>query len=152
MRPGVILSSTLYHTSEPDLILGAITTNLAAATSPVDYVSTDWQSANLRFPSAFKPLLFTLEPSLIMHIVGKMSPPDLSAVERRVRLALELPFASLSELTGQTDLRHEPAAQVQMLAELAIAAMLFHANHDTPNAAPDRLRALLAGLNPEDSA
>jgi mRNA interferase MazF len=39
VRPAVILSSTVYHATEPDLILGAITTNLK--TAPVDYVLSD---------------------------------------------------------------------------------------------------------------
>lgn len=50
VRPTVVLSSASYHATEPDLILGAITTNLTAATASVDYVLVDWQSANLRFP------------------------------------------------------------------------------------------------------
>ena len=32
VRPAVVLSGSAYHATEPDLILGAITTNLAAAT------------------------------------------------------------------------------------------------------------------------
>jgi len=70
VRPAVVLSSPAYHATEPDLILGAITTNLAAATAPVDYVLANWDAANLRYPSAFKPLLFTLEPALVLHRVG----------------------------------------------------------------------------------
>jgi len=102
VRPAVILSSAAYHASEPDLILGAITTNLAAATAPVDYILADWQGANLRFPSAFKPLLFTLEPVSILHTIGQLSNRDLVEVERRVRLALNLPFVSLPESIAET--------------------------------------------------
>ncbi len=90
VRPAVVLSSFTYHTTEPDLILGAITTNLAAATAPVDYVLVDWRAANLKFPSAFKPIVFTIEPSLITYRVGRLSQRDLDAVDRRVQLALEL--------------------------------------------------------------
>lgn len=90
VRPAVVLGSSAYHATEPDLILGAITTNLAAATAPVDYVLVDWRAANLKFPSAFKPIVFTIEPSLIAYRVGRLSQRDLSAVDRRVQLALEL--------------------------------------------------------------
>jgi mRNA interferase MazF len=91
VRPAVVLSSEVYHATEPDLIMGALTTNLKAASAPVDYVLTDWQGANLRFPSAFKPLLFSLEPALVLHTVGKLSESDLAEINQRVRLALDLP-------------------------------------------------------------
>lgn len=97
VRPAVVLSSAGYHASEPDLILGALTTNLSAATAPVDYILADWQTANLRFPSAFKPLLFTLEPALILHTVGRLSETDLAEVGLRVRRALDLPLTPLPD-------------------------------------------------------
>ncbi len=39
VRPSVVVSSSLYHTTEPDLILAAITSNIAAATGPLDYTT-----------------------------------------------------------------------------------------------------------------
>ena len=145
VRPAVILSSAAYHATEPDLILGAMTTNLTAATASVDYRLADWQSANLRFPSAFKPLLFTLEPVSILRIVGKLSPGDLAEVDRRLCRALELPFASLSDFIAGTDLNAAPPAQVQTLAEQSIAAVLLQASQKMPGANPERLRLLLLG-------
>lgn len=90
VRPAVVLSSREYHASEPDLILGAITTNLSAATGTVDYVLREWQVANLRYPSAFKPLLFTLEPTLVLHQVGRLTANDLNEIATRLRRALAL--------------------------------------------------------------
>lgn len=84
VRPAVVLSSPAYHATEPDLILGAITTNLAAATASVDYVLNDWRIANLRYPSAFKPVIFTVEPSLILYRVGGLSRGDINEIERRL--------------------------------------------------------------------
>lgn len=101
------------------------------------------------FPSAFKPLLFTLEPSLILHTVGKLSAEDSTEVDRRVRRALDLPFASVSDFIAKANLNAAPAAQVQTLAEQAIAAVLLQANQNTPGADPERLRMLLFGPNPE---
>lgn len=51
-RPAVVLSTRDYHTFHRDVILGAITTNLAVATTPTDYVIADWATAGLRRPSA----------------------------------------------------------------------------------------------------
>lgn len=90
VRPAVVLSSDAYHATEPDLILGAITTRLAGAMASVDYVLEDWQAANLHSPSAFKPVIFTVEPSLVLHRVGSLSRRDLSAIEQRLMLAFGL--------------------------------------------------------------
>ena len=90
VRPAVVLSSSLYHTTEPDLILGAITSNLAAASASVDYIIVDWRAANLRYPSAFKPLVFTLEPSSVLYKIGELSSDDLTEVEKRLRLIFDL--------------------------------------------------------------
>ena len=36
VRPAVVVSSPLYHATEPDLMLAALTSNVAAATGPLD--------------------------------------------------------------------------------------------------------------------
>ena len=90
VRPAVVLSSANYHRTEPDVILGALTTNLTVATAPVDYILADWRKANLRFPSAFKPIIFTLLPSLILHRIGTLTIQDLAEIDRRLALIFEL--------------------------------------------------------------
>ncbi|MCS6862897.1 MAG: type II toxin-antitoxin system PemK/MazF family toxin [Abditibacteriales bacterium] len=52
-RPAVVVSSDTYHTHRPDIIVCPLTTQLAAATTPMDYVLQDWAAAGLRAPSAF---------------------------------------------------------------------------------------------------
>lgn len=89
VRPAMVLSSSLYHSTKPDLILGAITSNLAASAS-VDYIIVDWRAANLRYPSAFKPLVFTLEPSSVLYKIGQLSHRDLTEIEERLRLIFDL--------------------------------------------------------------
>ncbi len=90
VRPAIVISSALYHTTQPDLILAAITTKLASASSVVDYPLQDWVSAGLRHPSALKPVLFTLDPGRVVHKIGVLSADDLAAVDQRLRLALQL--------------------------------------------------------------
>ena len=90
VRPAVVVSGALYQSTEPDLLLAAITSNLAAATGPCDNIVLDWQTAGLRFPSALKPVLFTLAPTRIIHPIGALTPADLAQVEQRLRVALEL--------------------------------------------------------------
>lgn len=143
VRPAVVLSGPDYHATEPDLILGAITTNLTAAAALVDYPLADWKAANLRFPSAFKPILFTLERSLIVHQVGRLSARDLSEISLRVRLALALETDPLRELLALSDLAHYPADQVQALAEKATQAVVQLSANRHSDAHPERLRVLL---------
>jgi len=85
VRP-VVVSGSLYHTTEPDLILAAIT----SANGPLDYVLRDWQATGLRYPSAVKPVLFTLDPTRVIYRVGALTPSDLAEVSQRLRRALEL--------------------------------------------------------------
>ena len=90
VRPAIIVSSTLYHNTEPDLVLAAITSNVLSASRPLDYVLQDWQAAGLRYASAFKPVFFTLDPRQVLFKIGTLNVPDLSEVDRRIRLALQL--------------------------------------------------------------
>ena len=86
-RPAVVLSSDLYHTHRPDIILGVITTNIGSATGPTDYVIIDWASAGLNRPSAFRAYVgMTLHSSA--RTIGRLSERDWDAVRQRVRLAL----------------------------------------------------------------
>lgn len=143
VRPAVVLSSDAYHVTEPDLILGALTTNLTAATAPVDYVLAEWQRANLRYPSAFKPLLFSLEPSLIVHTVGSLSAVDMAAVNDCIRRSLALPAVSLSDPSGDFDLAEAPISLVQRLAEQSIAAIVAGMPSERHAVALEHLRLLL---------
>lgn len=89
-RPAVIVSSPAYHSSEPDLILAAITSQLSGATSPLDYVLSEWHLAGLRRPSALKPVLFTLDPARVILHIGTLTPTDMAQVDQRLRIALAL--------------------------------------------------------------
>ncbi|MBI3949209.1 MAG: type II toxin-antitoxin system PemK/MazF family toxin [Acidobacteria bacterium] len=53
-RPAVVVSTDLYHAHHPDVMLGALTTQVSAATTPTDYVLQDWSAAGLHAPSAFR--------------------------------------------------------------------------------------------------
>jgi hypothetical protein len=44
----------------------------------------------LRFPSALKPVLFTLDPARVVHRIGALSAADLAQVDERLRRALAL--------------------------------------------------------------
>ena len=88
--PYTVLSSDFYHAEQPDIVLGALTTNVAAATESLDYKLQDWAVAKLRFATAFKPVIVTLEPRLIVHHIGQLSTRDWDEIQSRIRVALSL--------------------------------------------------------------
>jgi len=90
VRPAVVVSSALYHATEPDLLLAALTSKVATATGPFDYLLSDWRTAGLRYPSALKPALFTLDPARVIYRIGALTSADLAQVDQRLRRALAL--------------------------------------------------------------
>jgi mRNA interferase MazF len=89
-RPAVVISSSIYHAAEPDPILAAITSDVVTATSPMDYLLQDWLAAGLRYPSALKPVLFTLDPTRVIHRIGRLTIADQIEVDQWLRCALGL--------------------------------------------------------------
>ncbi len=87
-RPAVVLSTIDYHVFHRDVILGAITTNLAVATTPTDHLIADWTMAGLRRPSAFRTFLVTLPQRELIATIGHLSDSDHTAVEECVRKAI----------------------------------------------------------------
>jgi mRNA interferase MazF len=86
-RPAVVLSSDQYHAERPDLILGILTSNTAAAKSSTDHVLDDWPVAGLRLPSAFRVYLTMAQPSAC-RVIGRLSDRDWDAVRNCVNRAL----------------------------------------------------------------
>lgn len=88
-RPAVVLSSATYHTYRPDLILGIITSRVAAATTPLDCQLQDWAAAGLRRPSAFRAYIATAAATDI-RVIGHLSARDWQAVQACTLAALTL--------------------------------------------------------------
>ena len=90
VRPAVVVSGDLHHSTEADLPLAALTSRVEAATGPFDYQLNDWRAAGLRFPSSLKPVLVTLDPARVVHRIDALSAADLAQVDERLRRALAL--------------------------------------------------------------
>ena len=91
-RPTVVISSSVYHASRPDVVVGLIT-GQTVAPGPTDYVLQDWSQAGLRIPSVFRSFFATLPSSTHFTLVGHLSDRDWQGVCGCVRIALE-PLAS----------------------------------------------------------
>lgn len=88
-RPAVVLSSDLYHAHHPDVVLGALTTQVSAAMTPTDYVLQDWSTAGLHAPSAFRAYVGTYLASAVT-IIGHLD-RDFKEVQACLKLALAVP-------------------------------------------------------------
>lgn len=79
-RPAVIISSAAYHASRPDLLILAITSQTHTATDFASFAITNWQAAGLLKPSIAKPVLTTIEQTLVIRSMGHLSTPDLQSL------------------------------------------------------------------------
>ena len=89
-RPAVILSSSTYHATRPDIIVGLVTSQTSKATAPTDHVIQEWQAAGLRVASSFRAFIVTLPRTAVVSTMGTLREPDWRQVVTRVKLAMEL--------------------------------------------------------------
>jgi mRNA interferase MazF len=87
-RPAVVVSSRAYSQDRPDVILMAITSQVRAPIAFGEALVADWQTAGLIKVSVFKPLLMTLEQSLIIRQLGKLSSADQVALTGCLKVVL----------------------------------------------------------------
>ncbi len=86
-RPAVVVSTTLYHSTRPDVILGLLTSQVSTAVGATDHLLMDWQEARLRRPSLFRAYLVTM-PSTAVSSIGHLSERDWQHVQRCLQAAV----------------------------------------------------------------
>jgi mRNA interferase MazF len=79
-RPAVVISTAAYNAARPDIILMAVTSQLRASAAFGEVWLGDWQAAGLLKPSAVKPVIATLEASLVIRQLGALVPDDANAL------------------------------------------------------------------------
>ena len=89
-RPTVVVTSATYHQNRPDIVVGILTTNVDAATTPTDHVLRDWRAAGLRQPAAFRCYLNTVLP-IDVQVIGQVSPSDWQSIRVCLSRAFGLP-------------------------------------------------------------
>ena len=89
-RPAVVLSSKVYHSSRPDVIVGLVTSQLSGVGAPSDHVLADWAAAGLRVPSAFRTFIATVPRSAVISTLGRLSGSDWKAVQECVQRAVDI--------------------------------------------------------------
>jgi mRNA interferase MazF len=76
-RPAVVISSGAYHRARPDILIMAITSQVRSRPAIGEASIRRWKEAGLIKPSVFKPLLATIERSLVRRKLGHLEPDDL---------------------------------------------------------------------------
>jgi mRNA interferase MazF len=83
-RPAVVISNVAYNVARPDGVIMAITSQLHSPSGLGEVWITQWQAANLLKPSAIKPVLATVEQSLILKRLGALQTSDQSALRQAI--------------------------------------------------------------------
>ncbi len=83
-RPAVVISSPLYESQRPDVVVLAITSRIPVGNPVLQVVLSDWRGAGLAKPSAVKPVALTVEKSVILRRLGHCTDEDRSRIESLV--------------------------------------------------------------------
>jgi mRNA interferase MazF len=84
-RPAVVISSEIYNTERPDLIIMAVTSQIKPACIIGEVIIKDWQEAGLLKPSAIKPVITTIEKSLVIKIMGQLKELDQKSLQESLK-------------------------------------------------------------------
>ncbi len=141
-RPAVVVSSSAYQAVRRDLLLAYVSSQTSVAVAPLDVLLQDWQQAGLLKPSFVRPKLAAIEPKLVVHTVGKLSPRDMTEIDRALRLALALTDRSLREIVQETDFVQQPPVLVQTIAEKTIIALTTLATAGNSDVDLEKIRKL----------
>lgn len=75
-RPAVVVSSDAYNRARPDVILMAITGHMSPYPRIGEVVISGWKEAGLLKASTIKPILATIEKTLIIRTLGQLKQRD----------------------------------------------------------------------------
>ena len=87
-RPAVVVSSNRYNTDRPDVILMAITSHQSTRSRFGEVLVTDVNAAGLLKASTIKPIITTIEKTLIVRALGKLQRQDLTLLENSLSMII----------------------------------------------------------------
>lgn len=87
-RPSIIVSSNDYQRQRSDLILIAVTTQANLGNSFGEMRITEWKAAGLIKPSIIKPVLTTIEKTLVIKKLGELQKIDAQALSDILQVIL----------------------------------------------------------------
>ncbi|AFY49159.1 growth inhibitor [Nostoc sp. PCC 7524] len=87
-RPAVVVSSDEYHRERFDLILIAVTSQFNPGNVFGELTITHWQAAGLLKPSIIKPVLTTIETSMVFRKLGQLQDLDRQNLQHLLQIIL----------------------------------------------------------------
>jgi mRNA interferase MazF len=84
-RPAVVVSSSGYNASRRDIVIMAITSQVRQPLAFGEALVADWQGAGLIKLSVFKPVVATIEQTLVMRVMGQLAAGDATTLREILR-------------------------------------------------------------------
>jgi mRNA interferase MazF len=81
-RPAAVVSSDAYHRERPDLIILAVTSQARPQPAFGEAAVAKWKEAGLLRPSVLKPVVATIERSLVLRKLGQLEEEDRAALRK----------------------------------------------------------------------
>ncbi|HJT23244.1 MAG TPA: type II toxin-antitoxin system PemK/MazF family toxin [bacterium] len=81
-RPAVVVSSSAYNQTRPDLIILALTSQPPGPSVFGGTSLSHWKGAGLLKPSVFKPILATIEKGLVIQKMGRLHASDQKTLQQ----------------------------------------------------------------------
>jgi len=89
-RPAVVVSSSAYNRSRPVLIILALTSQPATSSAFGGTSLSNWKAAGLLKPSVFKPILATIEKSLVIQKMGRLHASDQKTLQQVLKTIIQI--------------------------------------------------------------
>jgi mRNA interferase MazF len=89
-RPAIVISTNEYNDNSPDVIIIAVTSQVNDVMEIGECLIIDWQKAGLINISSIKPAISTIEKTLILKDLGKLSDRDMYSMNNVLSKLLEL--------------------------------------------------------------
>jgi len=89
-RPAVVVSSSAYNRSRPDLIILALTSQPGTTYAFGGTSLSNWKGAGLLKPSVFKPILATIEKSLVIQKMGRLHASDQKTLQQVLKTIIQV--------------------------------------------------------------
>jgi mRNA interferase MazF len=87
-RPTIVISSDIYNQQKLDIILIAVTSQVSLQFG--EMLISDWPRAGLIKPSVIKPIITTLEKSLVLKKLGKLETPDIQTLKSSLQQIIKI--------------------------------------------------------------
>jgi mRNA interferase MazF len=84
-RPAIVISSPNYNKERPDIIIMAVTSQIKPSAIIGEVTIVNWENAGLLKPSVIKPVIATVEQTLVRKTLGRLDEIDQISLQSMLR-------------------------------------------------------------------